>query len=406
MKIHEYQAKAILKRHGVATAEGRVIFDPSEIDSAWNGLKTDIAVLKAQIHAGGRGKGEIFDTPEPTGTPLLRGGVQLIRSAEEGRTVAERMLGNYLHTHQTGESGKKISRLYLETGSKIRKEYYVSLLYDRSTGKPLLMASSEGGMEIETVAETMPEKIVRLRIEPALGLQPWQIRKLLYALEIPPAAHKQATPFFAALWRAFDGEDASILEINPLVLTESDELIALDCKFIYDDNALFRHPDAKELRDPDEEDPLELHASQFNLNYVKLDGNVGCMVNGAGLAMATMDIVKLAGALPANFLDVGGGASAQTVANGFRIILEDPHVRAIFVNIFGGIVQCDRVANGIVEAAKSVNIQVPLVVRLRGTNADLAKEILAESGLAIRVSDELAEAARLVAEAIGSGGES
>ena len=310
------------------------------------------------------------------------------------------MIGNYLLTHQTGGAGKKVLKIYLEKGTDIARELYLSILHDRGLNKPIIMTSTEGGMDIEEVAEKSPEKIIKMPIEPAIGLQPWQARDILFQLNVPAEAMKQGVKFLLSLWKAYDEEDSSMLEINPLVITGQNELMALDCKFTYDDNALFRHPESSELRDTSEEDPLELKASEFNLNYVRLDGNVGCMVNGAGLAMATMDLIKLAGAEPANFLDVGGGANPTTVANGFRIILGDPSVKAIFVNIFGGIVQCDRVANGIVQAAKEVNITVPLVVRLKGTNADLARDILAQSGLPIIVAEELTDASTKVAEAL------
>jgi succinyl-CoA synthetase beta subunit len=401
MKIHEYQAKAILQKYGVATAEGIVIGDAKEVAEAWKKLGASTVAMKAQIHAGGRGKGILYNGPDPLSARRVQeGGVKIVRSPIEAEEIASRMFGNYLVTHQTGGLGKRIHRLYMEAGTEIAKEYYLGIVYDRSVNRPVLMASTEGGMDIEEVAVKMPHKIIRLVIEPTLGLQPYQVRELIYRFQLPEEIHGEAVSFFNGIWNAFDGEDASVIEINPLALTKEARLIALDCKFIYDDNAAYRHPNMGDLRDISEEDSLELQASGYNLNYVRLEGNVGCMVNGAGLAMATMDIVKLAGAAPANFLDVGGGASAETVANGFRIILSDSHVKAIFVNIFGGIVQCDRVANGIVQAAKSVDISVPLIVRLRGTNADLARDILASSGLRIDVADELGEAATLVAKAV------
>ncbi|MBI3394323.1 MAG: ADP-forming succinate--CoA ligase subunit beta [Spirochaetia bacterium] len=398
MKIHEFQAKAILRKYGVNVPEGKVVEKSEDAASAYEAVQAPIVAVKAQVYAGGRGKGTVYDGEDPaTAKKIQDGGVKVAKSKDEAVKYAQNILGNYLLTIQTGGRAKRVMRVYMEKGTDIARELYLSILMDRSLCKPIVMASTEGGMDIEEVAAHTPEKIFK----PSIGLQPWQARELCFRLGLPAESLKQATDFLMRLWKAYDQEDASMLEVNPLVLTKQNELIALDCKFQVDDNALFRHPDIAALRDTSEEDPLELKASQYNLNYVKLDGNVGCMVNGAGLAMATMDIVKLAGAEPANFLDVGGGASAETVANGFRIILGDPHVKAIFVNIFGGIVQCDRVANGIVEAAKQVNIHVPLIVRLKGTNADKAKEILAASGLTITVADELKDGAEKVAKSIG-----
>lgn len=402
MKLHEYQAKKILKKHGVSVPDGSVLTDLKEIEKILESFGSIIAV-KAQIHAGGRGKGRVLSTENPkTAAVIMEGGVKVAKSKEEASSFAEKMLGNFLQTHQTGDSAKQIKRVYFEAGCNIEKEFYLSILVDRSVSRPVIMISTEGGMDIEHVASTMPDKIHRIEVEPGIGLQGFQIREILFRLGLPAESHKQASDFLKRLWNVYDSEDASMLEINPLVLTKENELLALDCKLTIDDNALFRHPETSDLRDIDEEDPLEVQASKFNLNYIKLEGNVGCMVNGAGLAMATMDIIKLAGAEPANFLDVGGGANPETVSNGFRIILSDPGVKAILVNIFGGIVQCDRVANGIVEAAKMVKINVPLVVRLRGTNADIAKEILEKSGLKLQTAEELGEAARLVASSIKS----
>lgn len=402
MKIHEFQAKSILRKYGVNVPEGRVVEKADDIGRSFDELASPIVAVKSQIYAGGRGKGTIYNGEDPaTAKKIQDGGVKVAKTRDEAVQYGSNMIGNYLLTIQTGGRAKKVLKVYLEKGTDIAKELYLSIMMDRSLCKPIIMASTEGGMDIEEVAAHHPEKIVRLVVEPTIGLQPWQARELVYSLKLPQESAKQAVDFFLRLWKCYDQEDASMLEVNPLVLTKSNELIALDAKFTIDDNALFRHADTAALRDITEEDPLELKASEFNLNYVKLDGNVGCMVNGAGLAMATMDIVKLAGAEPANFLDVGGGASAETVANGFRIILGDPHVKAIFVNIFGGIVQCDRVANGIVAAAKSVNIQVPLIVRLKGTNADKARDILAQSGLAITAAEELKDGAEKVAKAIG-----
>ncbi len=401
MKIHEYQAKQILRKHGVNVPEGRVVERSDQIAAAFDELNAPIVAVKSQIHAGGRGKGVLYDGENPaTAGKVQEGGVKVAKNRDEAVQYGSNMLGNYLVTHQTGGTGKKVLKIYLEKGTEIAKELYISILLDRSLSKPIIMASTEGGMDIEEVAEKSPEKIVKLPVEPAIGMQPWQAREILFKLGLPKETLKQGSQFLLKLWEAYNVEDASMLEVNPLVLTKSNELIALDCKMNFDDNALYRHKETMEMQDITEEDPLELEAAKYDLNYVKLDGNVGCMVNGAGLAMATMDIIKLAGAEPANFLDVGGGANVETVSNGFRIILSDPNVKAIFVNIFGGIVQCDRVANGIVEAAKLVNVHVPLIVRLKGTNAEQGKEILASSGLDIIGVDEMKEGAERVASAI------
>lgn len=401
MKIHEFQAKAILKRHGVNVPEGIMIEDSSKIAGAYDSLNSGIVAVKSQIHAGGRGKGVVYDGPNPSSAKKIQdGGVKIAKSKEEAVTYGSNILNNYLLTHQTGNTGKKVNKIYLEKGTAIAKEFYLSILIDRTVSKPIVMVSTEGGMEIEEVAEHSPEKINKIIVEPANGLQAWQAREIMFSLGLPKEAMKQGADFLVKLWNCYIEEDCSMLEINPLVLTSSNELIALDCKLDLDDNAMYRHPENSALRDTSEEDPLELQASEYNLNYIKLDGTVGCMVNGAGLAMATMDIVKLAGEEPANFLDVGGGASAETVANGFRIILGDPNVKGIFINIFGGIVQCDRVANGIIQAAKEVDINVPLIVRLKGTNAKKAREILDSSGLKISVADEIGEGARMVAQAV------
>ncbi len=383
MKIHEYQAKEILVKHGVKTPFGVIIDKLEDVPKAYEQVArfSDLIVVKAQIHAGGRGKG---------------GGVKLARTKEQTYDAAKSILGMQLVTHQTGPEGKKVLKVYIEQGIKIVKEFYLSLLLDRSLRKTILMASSEGGMEIEEVAARTPEKIIKIAIDPGVGIQTNQVRELAFRLGLPVEAHKSAYQFFTALYDVYIKEDCSLLEINPLVLTQENEIVAGDCKITLDDNALYRHPDTFIYRDKTEEDPLELKASEYNLNYVKLNGNIGCMVNGAGLAMATMDIVKHAGAEPANFLDVGGGANVNTVKNGFEIILGDPNVKAIFVNIFGGIVRCDRVALGIVEAAKSVNIQVPLMVRLKGTNAEEGRRILEQSGLKIIVANELSDAAEKI----------
>ncbi len=401
MKIHEYQAKQVLRKYNVNVPAGKVVEQADQIGPAFDELSASIVAVKSQVHAGGRGKGIVYDGENPDSAKKIQeGGVKVAKTKDEAVEYAGNILGNYLVTHQTGGVGKKVNRVYLEAGTDIDREFYLSILMDRETCKPIVMTSTEGGMDIEEVAEKTPEKLVKLAVEPAIGLQPWQAREILFSLGVPKESMKQGVPFLLNLWNCYDGEDCSMLEINPLVLSKGGEVVALDCKLDFDDNAMYRHKDNAEMRDTSEEDPLELKASEYNLNYIKLDGNVGCMVNGAGLAMATMDIVKLAGAEPANFLDVGGGANVETVSNGFRIILGDPNVKAIFVNIFGGIVQCDRVANGIIEAAKLVDITVPLIVRLKGTNAEKAKEILANSGLKLIVADELDDGSQKVAEAI------
>ncbi|MEP0823634.1 MAG: ADP-forming succinate--CoA ligase subunit beta [Ignavibacterium sp.] len=385
MKIHEYQAKEILKQYGVAVPRGHVAFSVEEAVQAAQNLPGPVWVVKAQIHAGGRGKG---------------GGVKLARSIDEVRLRASEILGMKLVTHQTGPEGRIVKRLLIEEGMNIARELYVGITLDRSTSRNVLMASTEGGVEIEKVAAETPEKILKEFVDPGVGLQAFQVRRLCFGLGLSGDTMKNAMKFLAALYKAYEATDASLAEINPLVLTQEGTVLALDAKINFDDNALFRHPDFAALRDLDEEDPLEVEASKSNLNYIKLDGNVGCMVNGAGLAMATMDIIKLAGGMPANFLDVGGGASAQTVEAGFRIILKDPHVKAVLINIFGGIVRCDRVATGVVEAAKKVDVHVPIVVRLAGTNADLAADILNNSGMSFLVASNLKDAAEKVTQAI------
>ncbi|HMV78247.1 MAG TPA: ADP-forming succinate--CoA ligase subunit beta [Leptospiraceae bacterium] len=383
MKVHEYQAKEILKRHKVAVPFGTVIDKKEDGPKAYDEVAKlgPVVVVKAQIHAGGRGKG---------------GGVKVTKTKDDAIAAIDKILGMQLITPQTGPEGKKVLKVYLEQGINIDKEFYISILLDRSIKKTIIMASKEGGMDIEEVAEKHPEKIIKIAIDTGVGLQPNQARELAFRLGLSGDALKSAVPFFLSLYDAYMKEDCSLLEINPLILTKENQIIAGDCKINFDDNALYRHTENASYRDKSEEDPLELQASEFNLNYVKLDGNIGCMVNGAGLAMATMDIIKLAGAEPANFLDVGGGANVTTVTNGFKIILGDPNVKAIFVNIFGGIVRCDRVAQGIVEAAKAVNIRVPLMVRLKGTNAEEGKKILSDSGLTIIVADELSDAAEKI----------
>ncbi len=380
MKVHEYQAKEILRRHNALVPYGKTIENLSDWESAYNDVvkKSPIVVVKAQIHAGGRGKG---------------GGVKVTKTKDDAKAAIEKILGMQLITPQTGPQGKKVLKVYLEQGLEIAKEYYISILLDRAIRKTIIMASTEGGMEIEEVDETHPEKIIKVQVDPGIGIQPAQIRELAFALQIPAEAQKSFMALVASIYTAYIKEDCALLEINPLILTKQNEIIAGDCKMDLDENALERHKDNEAFRDISEEDPFEVKAKEYNLNYVKLDGNIGCMVNGAGLAMATMDIVKLAGAEPANFLDVGGGANPVTVENGFRLILSDPNVKGIFVNVFGGIVRCDRVATGIIEAAKKVNIAVPVVVRLKGTNAEEGKKILNESGLNIAGVEGLRDAA-------------
>lgn len=387
MKIHEHQGKDILKQFGVPVPVGFVAYSVDEAVEAARNLPTEIAVVKAQIHAGGRGKG---------------GGVKIARNLDEVRQIAGKILGMTLVTHQTGPEGRLVQRLLVEQGVNIDKEFYAGIVLDRSTAMNVIMVSTEGGMEIEKVAEESPEKIIKCYVDPATGFRDYQARELAFALGLSGEAFKQCVKFLKALYKAYEETDASLFEINPLVLTKESQMIALDAKVNFDDNAMYRHPEYEKLRDLAEEDPLEVEASASNLNYIKLDGNVGCMVNGAGLAMATMDIIKLAGGDPANFLDVGGGANAETVANGFRIILSDPHVKAILINIFGGIVRCDRVATGVVDASKKVKPHVPIVVRLEGTNAEEAGKILEESGLNFLVARGLKDAAQKVTMALAA----
>lgn len=381
MKIHEYQAKALLARYGVTTPRGEVAFTKEEAREAAQRLKSNVVVVKAQIHAGGRGKG---------------GGVKLARSADEAADIAGKILGMTLITPQTGPAGRLVKRLLIEEGLDIKRELYLGLLIDRGLGMPVLMASASGGMEIEEVAKTNPAAILREPIHPAVGLQPYQARKIAFGLGLPPEVVNYATPFLQALYRAFIDTDASLLEINPCVLTGDGRLVALDAKMTFDDNALFRHPNLRELRDFDEEDPLEVEASKHGLNYIKLDGSVACMVNGAGLAMATMDIIKYAGGSPANFLDVGGGASAEQVKNAFRILMSDRSVRAVFINIFGGILRCDVLATGVVSAAKDLQLKVPVVVRMEGTNVEMGQQILRKSGLNFTIADGMKDGAEKV----------
>jgi succinyl-CoA synthetase beta subunit len=389
MKIHEYQAKAILARYGVTTPRGEVAFTKEEAREAADRLRSNIVVVKAQIHAGGRGKG---------------GGVKLARSADEAAEIASHMLGMNLVTPQTGPGGRIVKRLLIEEGLDIKRELYLGLLIDRGSGMPVFMASAAGGMEIEEVAKENPAAILREIIHPAVGLQPYQARNIAFSLGLSAEVVTHAVPFLQALYRAFVDSDATLLEINPCVLTGGGKLVALDAKMTFDDNALFRHANLRELRDLDEEDPLEVEASKYGLNYIKLDGNVACMVNGAGLAMATMDIIKYAGGAPANFLDVGGGASSEQVKNAFRILMSDAGVRAVFINIFGGILRCDVLATGVVAAAKDLQMKVPVVVRMEGTNVEAGQKILRESGLNFTIANGMKDGAeKVVALAKGAG---
>lgn len=398
MKIHEYQAKETLKKFGVPVQDGIAIKSMLEFDDAIAKLQQrgiNQYVVKSQIHAGGRGKGKVYDVKDRDNL-VLEGGVKFTTSPEKASEYAEKILGNVLVTHQSGAEGKVVKTLFIAEGLDYKKELYLGILLDRSVSKNVIMVSTEGGVEIEKVAEETPEKIIKEWIEPGVGLQAYQARKLAFALGLEGQAFKSFIPFIKALYKAYESTDSSMLEINPLVITNDDRVVALDAKMNFDDNALYRHPDIMEYRDLDEEDPLEIEASKFNLNYIKLDGNVGCMVNGAGLAMGTMDIIKLAGGEPANFLDVGGGANKETVANGFKIILSDPNVKAILINIFGGIVRCDRVAQGVIDAATEMHVHVPIVVRLEGTNAKEAADLLDQSSLHFEVAKSLQEAAEKV----------
>ena len=395
MKIHEYQAKETLKKFGVPVQDGIAIKSMNQFDDTINQLQQrgiNQFVVKSQIHAGGRGKGKLYN-PKNHNELILDGGVKFTTSVEKAKEIVGKILGNLLVTHQTGPEGKIVNTLFITEGLDYKKELYLGILLDRSVSKNVIMVSTEGGVEIEKVAAETPEKIIKEWIDPSIGLQPYQARKLAFALELQGNSFKSFIPFIYSLYNAYEKTDASLLEINPLVITNDDRVVALDAKMNFDDNALYRHPEIAAYRDLNEEDPLEIEASKYNLNYIKLDGNVGCMVNGAGLAMATMDIIKLAGGEPANFLDVGGGASKETVANGFKIILSDKNVKAILINIFGGIVRCDRVAQGVIDAAKEMHIAVPIVVRLEGTNAKEAGILLKESGLNFEVAGNLKDAA-------------
>ena len=394
MNIHEYQAKELLRGYGVAVLAGQVAWTPEEAENAVAALPGPIYVVKSQIHAGGRGAGRFADAPDGPG------GVRLARSAADVRAAAEAMIGHVLITKQTGDAGRRVSRVYVEAGCDIKRELYLSLLVDRDTARVAIVASTEGGMEIEHVAEHEPHKIIKAFVDPATGVQPFHARKLGYALGLKGKQVGTFTNFVLALYKAFVDLDCAIVEINPLVVTGAGDVVALDAKVSFDDNALYRHPELEKLRDESEEDPKELEAAKYALNYVALDGTIGCMVNGAGLAMATMDIIKLYGASPANFLDVGGGATKERVTAAFKIILSDPRVEGILVNIFGGIMRCDVIAEGVVAAAREVRLDVPLVVRLEGTNVDLGKEILSQSGLPIITAESMADAAKAVMAAL------
>jgi len=391
MNIHEYQAKAILREYGVPVSEGAAAFTPEDAVSVANELGGPVWVVKAQIHAGGRGKGH-FTEPQAG----EQGGVRLARSMDEVRNFADQMLGRTLITHQTGPEGKRVQRLYIEDGAQIARELYLSALVDRGSSRISFICSTEGGMDIEKVAAETPEKILTLTIDPATGYSPFHGRRIAFALGLEGDQVKQCVKLIGNLYRAFTEKDMSLLEINPLVVSEQGGLLCLDAKVNFDDNSLFRQAGVANLRDIEEEDPAEVEASRHGLNYVKLDGSIGCMVNGAGLAMATMDIIKLYGAEPANFLDVGGGANKDQVMNAFKIILSDASVQGILVNIFGGIMRCDIIAEGIIAAAKEMDIRVPLVVRLEGTNVEMGKQMLSDSGLAIIPADDLADAAQKI----------
>jgi succinyl-CoA synthetase beta subunit len=385
MNIHEYQAKQLLAKYGVAVPRGGVAYTAPEAEAAAKSLGGPVWVVKAQIHAGGRGKG---------------GGVKVVKSIEDVRSTAEKMLGMNLVTKQTGPAGKEVKRVYIEEGCDIKRELYMSMLIDRATSRITIIASTEGGMDIEEVAAKTPEKILKVAVDPATGLMPFHGRQIAFGLGLEGKQINSCVRFVHGMYRAFTDLDASLVEINPLVVTGAGDVIALDAKMNFDDNALFRHKDVQELRDESEEDPAELEAARHDLNYIRLDGNIGCMVNGAGLAMATMDIIKLCGGEPANFLDVGGGATKDRVTEAFKIILRDPNVEGILVNIFGGIMRCDVIAEGVVSAAREVSLNVPLVVRLEGTNVELGKQILAHSGLKIVPADNLADAARKITDEV------
>ena len=398
MKIHEYQGKELLRGLGVPVPQSRVVFSPADARAAANELAkatgNPVVVVKSQIHAGGRGKGRFKEHPD-------LGGVKVVKTADDAVEYAEKMLGNTLVTIQTGPEGKKVQRLLIEQGMDIARELYLGITLDRVTGRTTIMASTEGGMDIEEVAAHTPEKILRESIDPAVGLQPFQARKLAFALGLAEPVAGRAVKFLLSLAAAYDKLDCSLLEVNPLVITGAGEVIALDAKVTFDDNAMYRHRDLEELRDPNEEDPSELEAKAWDLSYVKLDGEIGCMVNGAGLAMATMDIIQYVGAHPANFLDVGGGATAERVTAAFKIITRDPNVKGILINIFGGIMKCDTIATGVIAAVKEVGLSVPLVVRLEGTNVELGKKMLDDSGLNLVTATNLRDAANKIVALVG-----
>lgn len=385
MNIHEYQAKEIMKKYGISVPDGQVIFSIEEFDGAYKELNSGKIAIKAQIHAGGRGKA---------------GGVKLVSDYEQAKSTVQEMFGKVLVTQQTGAQGQEVKRIYLEKASNIKKEYYISLVIDRKVGMVNFITSSEGGVEIEEVADKFPEKIIKVVIDPIIGVQGFHIRKIGFGLGLNSAQIKKISPLIFSMYKVFIESDASQVEVNPLIETEEGEFVVLDAKFNLDDNALCRHKDLLELRDLDEEDIAEVEASKYGLSYIKMEGSIGCMVNGAGLAMATMDIIKYYGKEPANFLDVGGGANLETVTKAFKIILSDPKVEGILVNIFGGIMRCDIIAEGIVAAAKEISITVPLVVRLSGTNFELGKQILNNSGLNIIAADELSEAAKKIVQLV------
>ena len=381
MKIHEYQAKSVLARFGVPVPRGEVAFSAAEAGEIARRLGGDISVVKAQIHAGGRGKG---------------GGVKLAKSAAEAETLATEMIGMTLVTHQTGPEGRKVGRVLVEEGLQIDRELYLSILIDRAAAAPVIIASAAGGMDIEEVAASEPDKILREHVDRGTGIVPFQARKLAFGMGLPGAVANKFVKVLEAIYKAFIDTDASMIEINPLILTKGGDLLALDAKVTFDDNALYRHPDLRDFRDLTEEDPLEVEASKFSLNYIRLDGNIGCMVNGAGLAMATMDIIKLSGGEPANFLDVGGGANAEQIKNAFRILMLDKNVKAVLINIFGGILRCDVLAAGVIAAVKDLGVPVPIVVRMEGTNVEEGKRMLKESGLKFATADSMGEAAEKV----------
>ncbi len=391
MNIHEYQAKELLQKFGAATTRGKVADTPEEAEKIARELGTNDLVVKAQVHAGGRGKGTFANG--------FKGGVHLVKSPAEVREVAGKMLGQTLVTHQTGPAGRVVNKVLIAESADIEREIYFAVLLDRATAAPLIVTSTEGGVEIETVAEKSPEKIIREPVDPLAGLQPHQTRKLAKQLGFKSDQIKAAGKLFSALYRTFLESDCSMVEVNPLVVTTTGEVLALDAKFNFDDNALYRHPEIAAMRDTAEEDPREVEASKYGLNYIGLDGNIACLVNGAGLAMATMDIIKFYGGSPANFLDVGGGATEEQVTQAFKLLVSDENVKAILVNIFGGIMKCDVIAQGIVNAVKAVNLPVPLIVRLEGTNVDAGKKIIADSGLPVTTADDLADAAQKAVKA-------